>query len=521
MPSYVLDITVRATDKASGIAKGVGKEFGSLAKTVGGVLATGFVTAGAAATAFGLKAIQMGSDAAETKSKFNTVFKDMADEVGRWSDSVANSMGLTKAESKGMLASVQDLLVPFGVARDQAAGMSKQILTLAGDMASFNNLNTADVIKDINSALVGSTEPMNKYGVVLNVAAIEQEALTLGLIKQGDELDNVSKAQATLSLIMKSTTDAQGDLGRTQDGFANQLRATEAVWKDMVTTIGEELLPLVTPLLAWFNTWSAEMLPKFVQGTKDGIAGLKEAWNTNWGGMQTTVNTFTKDVPVALTEFWKEVNLLFNKGQEEVEVSWQEWLTIRLSEGLSGWSLAMLDTWTKTFRGFRELGAAGQALIKGDWDTFFASLYSAFENILVDPILNSIEFTFGPNFRNSIINALNGFWPLMNEWATNLTNWWNEFWAKFTLPGFLGGGDTSTITPPTIPTTPTTPSTPITPPTTTPTGPGGQAPGGGAWPIPPSPLTINVDARGSQNPAEVEQRAGMGVLRAARAAGIA
>lgn len=531
MPSYVLDITVRGKDNASPAFASVGKNVGSLASTVGKVLVGGLALGGAAVAAFGLQAIQMGSDAAETKSKFNTVFKDMADSVGNWSDSVANSMGLTKAESKGMLASVQDLLVPFGFARDKAGDMSKQILTLAGDMASFNNLNTADVIKDINSALVGSTEPMNKYGVVLNVAAITTEALNMGLIKQGDELDNVSKATATLSLIMKSTTDAQGDLGRTQDSFANQLKQTKAAFADITTEIGENLIPIFLPLLQNFNAWTGEHLPKFVQGMKDGIADLKEKWDEDWGGMRTTVSTFGIELPKETEAMWKELTAIFKRGGEETTAEHGNFLTTTARK-TSEEVIILIASFKNLFTAVSGLQRAFIGAWEGD-EAFWRIGVIQFWNSLADAILGIVQIGFGVNVRNGIVSALNGINTALTDWGVGITKWWNDFWASLPIPAWARGTGAGTgsglpapggvINPINIPAVP--PATGTVPPATTPPQ---YAPGGGAIPVPPpydpmaaaAGLTINVDARGASDPAAVEASGRQGVLAAFRAAGL-
>src|SRR3990167_151918 len=222
MPSYVVDIVLNASGNASAVMDKTRRSLGGVAATAGKVLAGGLIAGGVALAAFSVKAIMAGSDAEETRSKFLTVFKDMSGSVQTWSDSVANSMGLTKTAALGMLASTQDLLVPMGLARDQAAGLSQNVLKLAGDMGSFNNVDAADVLNDINSALVGESEPMKKYGVLVSAAAVEAKALEMGLIGQGEELTNTARAMATMQIIMESTTDAQGDLERTQDSFANK-----------------------------------------------------------------------------------------------------------------------------------------------------------------------------------------------------------------------------------------------------------------------------------------------------------
>lgn len=194
-------------------------------------------------TAAGTAMLKQASDAEEIDSKFRAVFKGQADEVEKWAKSYSRSVGRSTTDNKKFLASIQDTLVPLGFARDNAAEMSKQVVELATDLASFNNLPTEQVIAGIQSAIVGNTETLRQFGVVANQAQIEQEALNLGLIKNKKELDANSKAMAILSLLTKGTTDAQGDAIRTRDSLANQTRGLTSDIKDLSETLGKIMMP--------------------------------------------------------------------------------------------------------------------------------------------------------------------------------------------------------------------------------------------------------------------------------------
>jgi len=506
MPNYVIDIAINASDKASAPAARAESSFKSLAATVGKTLAVGFAAAGAAALAFGVKAVQMASDAEETKSKFNTVFKDMAGEVGAWSDSVSNSMGLTKAEAKGMLASVQDLLVPFGMARDQAADMSQQVLTLAGDMASFNNLNTADVVSDINSALVGETEGMKKYGVILNAAAIEAKALELGLMDVGGELSNTAKASATMALIMQSTSDAQGDLGRTQDSFANQMKSAQASVKDFTTEMGAVLLPMLTPVLGALSDLAKVALPALVDAFASAMETIKKGWAEDWAGIHSTFATFADDMQTEGDEFWKEWNLLFEHEQSENEADWEGW-TRTVFESVVGGMRLILNSVTEQLRALRGLKQYWMSAIKGDWEGAWEGMV-AFAEGTVNTFLNFIQFNFGADLRNSMAAALNQIWDALTPWASDLTTWWNSLWSSLGL-----GGGAQVPTPPS--TTNPLPQTPFDP---LPNGPPAYPPGLGGG---QQGMNIQQNFYGMESTGSIKRAAEIGVLSGARAAGIA
>ncbi len=226
--------------------------------------------------ALGYKLLQSASNAEETQSKFNAVFKSMADETRVWANETADSMGRSRISLEGYLANIQDTLVPLGFAREAAAGMSKQVVTLAEDLASFNNLPTADVLASIQSGLVGNVENFRRFGVVANEASINQELLNMGIIGGTKAASEQEKAQARLNILLKGTADAQGDAMRTAGSFANQMKALQAQLGDVSVELGQILIPRVLRLMdviksgiAWFKDLDSE--------TKTWVVGIAAA----------------------------------------------------------------------------------------------------------------------------------------------------------------------------------------------------------------------------------------------------
>lgn len=225
------------------------KLFSSVTKLVG---AAGLTALAAKAISVGLEFSNLAANAEEVNSKFNTVFKDQAESVRTWATEYADAFGQSSTDTLSFLATIQDTLVPLGFARDAASDFSQEIVALSGDLASFNNLPTEQVVQDLQSALVGNTETLRKYGVVANETAIKQEALNSGIWDGEDSLTAQEKAAAILNITLASTTDAQGDLERTMDSTANVTRQLENAWNDfgiaLGTTINEGLTPLKSSL---------------------------------------------------------------------------------------------------------------------------------------------------------------------------------------------------------------------------------------------------------------------------------
>lgn len=197
----------------------------------------------------GAAAVKMASDAEEASNKFDVVMRGSVDAVRQRLEKLAETIPLTTAEMEGMAAGIQDMLVPMGVARKEAAGLSGDAIELAGDLASFNDALPVDVLEAMRSALAGSSEPMLRYGVDTRVARLEALALEAGLIKQGEALTNAARAQAVMLAIQQDSTDAIGDAARTVDSTANSMKFFARDIKQLGINIGQVLIPMVRPLI--------------------------------------------------------------------------------------------------------------------------------------------------------------------------------------------------------------------------------------------------------------------------------
>lgn len=222
------------------------KSFLSMAKTVAGPLAIGAIIAGT--IRIGKEFSDLSADAEEIQSKFDVVFGDASDSVQSWADVYSDSVGRSESDTLKFLGSMKDLLTPMGFIEDAAVDLSKEIVTLANDIGSFNDQPTANVIRDIQAAMTGGGETVKKYGVIVNVATIKQEALTSGLWDGVGALDAQVKAQAAWQLIAKGSAAATGDLLRTQESSTNVSIRLAAAQKDLGIAIGDLINRGVTPL---------------------------------------------------------------------------------------------------------------------------------------------------------------------------------------------------------------------------------------------------------------------------------
>jgi hypothetical protein len=209
----------------------------------------------------GYKAAQQASDLNETINKTNVIFGQASKSVQSFASSAAKNLGMANQEALDFAATFGGLGKMAGKTGDDLGKFSTDLVALTADMASFNNANPADVALALGAALRGESEPIRKYNVLINDAAVKAEAMAMGLYNGTGNLDQQAKVLATHRLILKQTTDQQGDFNNTIDSAANQQKILTATIKDATTKIGQAFLPVletVLPLLVKFGEFASD-----------------------------------------------------------------------------------------------------------------------------------------------------------------------------------------------------------------------------------------------------------------------
>lgn len=245
-----LESTGTSADKMAGRLDRAGASGDSMGARIASGAKIAALAATAAAAGLAVFSVKAASDMAEAQNKVNVVFGESAEAINAFARGAAQNLGLSRSEALSAAGTFGNLFVAMKIGKPEAAAMSQGILTLASDLASFNNISTTDALEKLRAGLVGETEPLRALGVNLTAAQVETQALAMGFKKVGGELTASSKAQAAYALIMQQTTTAQGDFKNTSTGMANSLRIIEASVKDAATEIGGKLLPLVEPLIS-------------------------------------------------------------------------------------------------------------------------------------------------------------------------------------------------------------------------------------------------------------------------------
>jgi hypothetical protein len=276
-------------------------------------ISTAFKVATAAAVLFAGKiavdSIKAASDLGETISKVGVLFGESSKEIEKFANGAAQSLGQTKQQALDAAANFAIFGKSAGLSGQALVSFSTDFVSLAGDLASFNNVSQDDAINAIGSALRGEAEPLRRFGVLLDDATLKNAALELGLISTTkNALTPQQKVLAAQKVIYEQTSAAQGDFARTSDGLANQTKILTAELENTKLIIGEALLPLVLELATAFSTQVVPLIKQFAYGLtgKEGLnQGLTDseksayAWGERLKSVIKTVVSL-KDQIVAL-----------------------------------------------------------------------------------------------------------------------------------------------------------------------------------------------------------------------------
>lgn len=266
-----LEIVIKGIDHASGVFKNVDDHATKAGSAMGTILKAGALAAGAGLVGAGFAAVKFigaASDLNESINKSTVVFGAANKIVEDFAATSAKSFGIAKGEAFAYAGTLGTILKGSGLSQEASAGMSTELVKLAADMASFNNIPIDQALEKIRAGLVGESEPLRTVGVLLSEAAVAEEAYATGIAAAGSKLTDQQKVQARYSLILKQTSDTQGDFARTSDGMANQQRILAAQWKDLQGIIGNALLPVAVKLGAVFVHLATAAVPKVQEAIK-------------------------------------------------------------------------------------------------------------------------------------------------------------------------------------------------------------------------------------------------------------
>jgi len=236
-----------ASAKASSAISGVG----SVAGKLGGIVAAAFSVA--KIVSFGKECLEVGSDLAEVQNVVDVAFGDMSSDIDAWAKTAMTSFGMSETMAKQYAGTFGAMAKSFGYSTSEAVEMSEAVTELAGDVASFYNLDADTAYTKMKSIFTGETESLKDLGVVMTQTALDEYALSNGFGKTTSSMSEQEKVALRLAFVTDKLSDASGDFQRTSGSWANQVKILSLQFDSLKASIGQGLINLFTPVIQMMN----------------------------------------------------------------------------------------------------------------------------------------------------------------------------------------------------------------------------------------------------------------------------
>lgn len=245
----------------------------------------------------GKSAIGFGSAITEIENVVDVSFGSMADEAYKFASTAKEQFGLSELAAKQYSGTMMAMMKSSGVAQDAASKMSISLAGLAGDIASFYNIDTDTAFQKIRSGISGEIEPLRQLGINLSVANMEAYALSRGITASYNAMSQAEKVALRYNYLMSVTGDVQGDFVRTSGTWANQVRLLTLNFQSLSAVIGQGLIAGILPAIQALNALMSKLMQaanvfrnfmyvlmgKKLKGSQSGVSDIV----SNLGGIET------------------------------------------------------------------------------------------------------------------------------------------------------------------------------------------------------------------------------------------
>ena len=279
MADFKADATKNLRGAFSGVeaeAEAAGRASSSKFKSAftGALTAAGGLFAGVQLFDFGRDAIFKAGDIEQSIGAVDAVFKGSAERMHEYAATASSTVGISTNAYNELAAKLGASLKNGGTSIDELGEKTNGLIQLGADLSSLYGGTTAEAIDAISAALRGETDPIERYGISLNDAALTAKGLELGIKKVGGSFSTQEKQLITQALLFEQSTDAQGNFSRESDTFAHKMQVASARMEDMKTKIGSALLPTVVNLMDAFG----EKLNPVLTEVGSGFKAFGAAW---------------------------------------------------------------------------------------------------------------------------------------------------------------------------------------------------------------------------------------------------
>lgn len=270
--------------------------FRGLASTIGKFYATYWLVMRAVGKIG--SAVDLASQLTEVQNVVDTTFGDMASKVDDFTKTSIQDFGMSELTVKQISSRFQALGTSIGISSEQVANgtavankalmsqnntlykttdsmadMSLNLTRLAGDMASFYDVDQADVAKSLQSIFSGTIAPLRRYGLDLTQATLSEWAMKNGLDANIKSMTQAEKVLLRYNYVMANTQAAQGDFAKTANTWANSVRVLKQEFQAWGSIIGSVVINALKPFVQALNKVMLKVI-SFTRTVADALGAI-------------------------------------------------------------------------------------------------------------------------------------------------------------------------------------------------------------------------------------------------------
>lgn len=285
--------------------------FRGLASTIGKFYATYWMVMRAVGKIG--SAVDLASQLTEVQNVVDTTFGDMASKVDDFTKTSIQDFGMSELTVKQISSRFQALGTSIGISSEQVANgtavankalmsqnntlykttdsmadMSLNLTRLAGDMASFYDVDQADVAKSLQSIFSGTIAPLRRYGLDLTQATLSEWAMKNGLDANIKSMTQAEKVLLRYNYVMANTQAAQGDFAKTANTWANSVRVLKQEFQAWGSIIGSVVINALKPFVQALSKVMLKVI-SFTRTVADALGAIF-GWTIEISGGGATVD---------------------------------------------------------------------------------------------------------------------------------------------------------------------------------------------------------------------------------------
>lgn len=253
------------SNAVSEYAKTLKNKLGGVAGFIGSKIKTALISAFSFDNM--VKMSQYASDYMETLNLFEVSLGKVEDAYGnldkasseyymkaiKFQNTLEEKLGVNKKQTMEYQALFNQMSKSMGIADQYAYMLSENFTKLGLDLSSLFNIDEETAMSKLRAGLAGQTKPLRDLGLDITQQSLAPIAQELGLEKSIKQMSQAEKMCLRYIAVLRQTTAAQGDMAKTVESQANQMRIFNNQLYMLKANVGAFFSGLLTNILPYIN----------------------------------------------------------------------------------------------------------------------------------------------------------------------------------------------------------------------------------------------------------------------------